>query len=485
MDEIQSNASKTTPITSATPTESCSTLATCDIPVVPPPSSSQVPPPSTLSKKKLAEMEIPYDYHASFAYPFAPGAARIDHKTFYNVLQACKHSLDYRTAIRTHAKLVIFGYGTYPSLLASLVSVYAQCDFVNLARKLIDQIFRCSHDLMSLNLVIETFMKVGEWILGDAKMIGGTFTGHGGGQTAFVVFAGIVAAMGGPIFGYDLGISGGVTSMEEFLNRFFPSIERSKKRESGHANAYRKFDNYLLTLFTSSLYLTPDGFLFCFISFMDFWSSHLLLGVGVGLANQSVPVYLSKMAPTKIREALNMGFRMATQLPETLNSILERSHLERGKSMLQKIHGTNNAHDELQDLIDASKAAKKQLTGINIIMFYASVLFKSLGFGNDSSLMSAVITGVVNVVATLVFSFNGGLQMIICQIAVGSMIGLRYGTNEQGSLADSKADLLLLFICAYVAAFTWSWGVPLGWLVPSEICPLKIREQLGKPSTFQ
>jgi hypothetical protein len=26
----------------------------------------------------------------------------------------------------------------------------------------------------------------------------------------------------------------------------------------------------------------------------------------------------------------------------------------------------------------------------------------------------------------------------------------------------------------YVAAFAWSWG-PLGWLVPSEICPLEVR----------
>jgi MFS transporter, SP family, sugar:H+ symporter len=32
----------------------------------------------------------------------------------------------------------------------------------------------------------------------------------------------------------------------------------------------------------------------------------------------------------------------------------------------------------------------------------------------------------------------------------------------------------VLFICAYVAGFAWSWG-PLGWLVPSEIFPLEIR----------
>ena len=110
---------------------------------------------------------------------------------------------------------------------------------------------------------------------------------------------------------------------------------------------------------------------------------------------------------------------------------------------------------EYQDLVDASEAAKmvdhpwknivqpkyrpqlifcifiptfQQLTGINVIMFYAPVLLKILGFGNDAPLMSAVITGVVNVVATLVSIFTvdkfgrrvlfleGGAQMLICQV---------------------------------------------------------------------
>ena len=54
------------------------------------------------------------------------------------------------------------------------------------------------------------------------------------------------------------------------------------------------------------------------------------------------------------------------------------------------------------------------------------------------------------------------------------MIGAKFGTSGQGSLSDSEANFLLFFICAYVATFAWSWG-PLGWLVPSEICPLEIR----------
>ena len=63
-----------------------------------------------------------------------------------------------------------------------------------------------------------------------------------------------------------------------------------------------------------------------------------------------------------------------------------------------------------------------------MIMFYAPVLFKTIGFKDDASLMSAVITGGVNVLATLVSIYGvdkwgrrflfleGGVQMFICQV---------------------------------------------------------------------
>lgn len=68
----------------------------------------------------------------------------------------------------------------------------------------------------------------------------------------------------------------------------------------------------------------------------------------------------------------------------------------------------------------------QQFSGINVIMFYAPVMFSSIGFKDDASLMSVVITGVVNVVATCVSIYGvdrwgrralfleGGAQMMIC-----------------------------------------------------------------------
>ncbi|KAF3528946.1 hypothetical protein DY000_02042298 [Brassica cretica] len=93
-------------------------------------------------------------------------------------------------------------------------------------------------------------------------MAGGGFVSEGGnggrdyegGVTVFVVITCMVAAMGGLLFGYDLGISGGVTSMDEFLSKFFPQLERQRVKAK-HETAYCKFDDQKLQLFTSSLYL--------------------------------------------------------------------------------------------------------------------------------------------------------------------------------------------------------------------------------------
>ncbi|KAJ1436341.1 Sugar/inositol transporter [Sesbania bispinosa] len=389
--------------------------------------------------------------------------------------------------------------------------------------------------------------------------------------------------MGGLLFGYDLGITGGVTSMEPFLVKFFPSVYKQMKDESSHESQYCKFDNELLTLFTSSLYLAAlvasffastttrmlgrktsmflGGLFFLVGALLNGFAvnvemliiGRLLLGFGVGYCNQSVPVYLSEMAPAKIRGALNMGFQMMITigilaanlinygtsklengwrislglgavpavmlcvgslfLGDTPNSLIERGQREAAKKMLQKIRGVENVDEEFQDLIDACEASKKvehpwknitspkykpqitfcslipffqQLTGINVIMFYAPVLFKTLGFGDEASLISAVISGGVNVVATLVSIFSvdkfgrrilfleGGVQMFLSQMAVGAMIAWKFGVSDEGSFTKGQANLLLFFICTYVAAFAWSWG-PLGWLVPSEICSLEVR----------
>ena len=77
---------------------------------------------------------------------------------------------------------------------------------------------------------------------------------YGGRVTAFVVLSCMTAGMGGVIFGYDIGIAGGVSSMEPFLRKFFPDVYRRMRGDTRVSN-YCKFDSQLLTAFTSSLYV--------------------------------------------------------------------------------------------------------------------------------------------------------------------------------------------------------------------------------------
>nr|KYP75640.1 Sugar transport protein 5 [Cajanus cajan] len=174
-------------------------------------------------------------------------------------------------------------------------------------------------------------------------MAGGGFAvdapanGFDGKMTLSVVITCIVAASSGLIFGYDVGVSGGVTTMVPFLEKFFPSILR--KAAKAEVNMYCVYDNQMLTLFTSSLYLAGlvsslaasrvtmvlgrrntivlGGAVFLAGGAINGGAQNIamlilgriLLGLGVGFTNQAAPLYLSEMAPAKWRGAFNTGFQ--------------------------------------------------------------------------------------------------------------------------------------------------------------------------------
>ncbi|VAH48370.1 unnamed protein product [Triticum turgidum subsp. durum] len=82
---------------------------------------------------------------------------------------------------------------------------------------------------------------------------GGRAQEYGGRMTFSVVVTSLMAASCGLIFGYDSGVTGGVTQMESFLSKFFPEVQSRMK--SPKRDAYCKYDNQWLTAFTSSLFI--------------------------------------------------------------------------------------------------------------------------------------------------------------------------------------------------------------------------------------
>ncbi|CAL9111059.1 unnamed protein product [Musa textilis] len=413
-------------------------------------------------------------------------------------------------------------------------------------------------------------------------MADGSTVDSGGRQTAAVIITCGMAASGGLIFGYDIGISGGVTAMESFLKTFFPSV--LSRMADAKQDEYCMFDSQVLTAFTSSLYIAGLAsslvagritkavgrqrvMLLGGVSFLIGAAinaaavniemlivGRLLLGVGIGFTNQAAPVYLAETAPPKWRGVITTGFQLfiaigvvaanltnygtshistwgwrlslglaavpaaviilsALFIPDTPSSLVQRGKLDEARVALRRVRGSTadveveliersvEESSKMEDgafrrivqrryrpylLIGVAIPLFQQLTGIVMIAFFSPVLFRTLGFGSNTALMSAVILGAVNLASILISIFVvdrygrkllfmvGGAQMILCQVSVAWILGAKTGSDGQATLPKGYAVAVLVLMCAYAASYGWSWG-PLSWIIPSEIFPVEIR----------
>ncbi|KAF5788509.1 putative major facilitator, sugar transporter, major facilitator superfamily [Helianthus annuus] len=271
--------------------------------------------------------------------------------------------------------------------------------------------------------------------------------------------------------------------MDYFLKEIFPEVY-IRKQEHLNETDYCKYDSQILTLFTSSLYFAAlistfsashvtrirgrrASILWGAVSFfvgsvINAGAQNIamliigrcFLGFGLGFGNQAVPLYLSEMAPAKIRGSVNQLFQLTTCLgvfianfinnatekhtwgwrlslglatvpatlmfigglflPETPNSLVEQGRLEEGRTVLEKLEAAKAVKHPFRNLLKRKNRpqliigalgipAFQQLTaGNNSIMFYAPVIFQILGFGSDASLWSSTLTNGILVVATFV-----------------------------------------------------------------------------------
>ncbi|KAK8948068.1 Hexose carrier protein HEX6 [Platanthera guangdongensis] len=183
----------------------------------------------------------------------------------------------------------------------------------------------------------------------------------------------------------------------------------------------------------------------------------LLLGVGVGFSNQSVPLYISEIAPSKIQGAITNGFQLCVGLGVFSANLINV--------------GTQKIADGWGDRHQCEA-------------FYAPVLFRTIGLKEGASLISTVVTGSIGIVATLasmvlvdrlgrrVLFITGGLLMILPNAVIGAVLTEKL--RDLGEMSRAGAYSVLISISVYILGFGWSWG-SLGWLVPSEIFPVEVR----------
>ncbi|GFQ05164.1 hexose carrier protein hex6 [Phtheirospermum japonicum] len=303
--------------------------------------------------------------------------------------------------------------------------------------------------------------------------------------------------------------------MDPFLKKFFPGVYSNMKEDAEVSN-YCKFDSQLLTAFSSSIYIsglfasflasriTRDYGRRCSIivggiafllgaaiggaaqGLYTLMLGRLLLGVGVGFANQG---------------AFNFGFQSFLSVGTTAAFLINYGTSTIGTDWgwrislaTAKIRGVDDVEAELDDLLVANynsaqikhpfkKILKRsyrpylvmavaipffqQMTGITVISFYAPILFRTIGSDESASIMSSLITTSLGIVSTflsslvvdkvgrrVIFLF-GGIQMFVSQMLIGAIMADKLG--DRGALSQDVSEgygvLVLVLVCVYVAGF--------------------------------
>jgi SP family sugar:H+ symporter-like MFS transporter len=130
----------------------------------------------------------------------------------------------------------------------------------------------------------------------------------------------------------------------------------------------------------------------------------------------------------------------------------------------------------------------QQFVGINVIFYYSSILWRSVGFSERNSLLITVITSIVNIVTTLIAIATVdkfGRKPLLLLGSIGMTVTLGTLAVVFGNAAIDPATgnptlpglpgIIALFAAnLYVVFFGFSWG-PIVWVLLGEMFNNKIR----------
>lgn len=129
-------------------------------------------------------------------------------------------------------------------------------------------------------------------------------------------------------------------------------------------------------------------------------------------------------------------------------------------------------------------AVFQQWCGINVIFNYAHEIFSAAGYAVSDVLMNIVITGVTNVIFTIVAIYTVDKWGRRALMFVGSAgLAVIYAILGACYLMEISGLPMLLLVIAAIACYAMSLA-PIVWVVLSEIFPLKARGTAMALSTF-
>ncbi|WP_321402333.1 sugar porter family MFS transporter [Maridesulfovibrio sp.] len=248
--------------------------------------------------------------------------------------------------------------------------------------------------------------------------------------------------------------------------------------------------------------------------FVAMLSNYMLVGLAGGSADNVLWFGFETwrwMFWAEVPPALLYGFA-AMMIPESPRYLIASGSEEEAEGILSKVIGAK-AHEKIAEVKESLKiecatsfavlrcegglhpvvwlglglSVLQQFVGINIIFYYGSMLWRSVGFSEENSLWITVITGVVNIVTTLVaialidrvgrkpLLLAGSAGMVVTLGVLAYLFGAApLDASGHPVLSGTLATTALYSANLYVFCFGFSWG-PVVWVLLGEMFNNRIR----------